>query len=654
MLEELIRALPVAVLVGVAPGWCWAAYLAGTRSLAERLAYAIAFSIVLVPVVAWALENLFGPGVTLPVAIVSVFIVAVSGLILRISSRGVKHSPQPVTLAYAASSPTGRRQGYGWLNTMAWVRRLLLPTVLSLVLVRAYLGPMLFDWPFIRGIDRYIQAALTGEMLTQGTTESYMVYPPGFHILVGVVSRISGLEPLDLFPVLGPALLLLPTLALYTLASTLWGWRYGVLAAAFSGLVLNSSYQYLSEARYPHLIASQFLMVLTVAALFRLYAAPSPRSGLLFALFGSSVVLYHHVVSFYLALLLALVAAVVLPYLLWEDRRTGVTLLLSLALLGVLSVVYAWDTYDLGENLANLLSSGAGEGATGTLVTGVIGTQIPYPLYHLPLAVSLPVLLLGTAGLVLLFAAREAWSGLPYRMAKIVLLLWVVLMFVGSRTSWSGFPERFELDLGVPLALLAAFATGMLLHKSTSTEQRGRALKVVVALTLLLFGGQTILNLLQAGGPSPDEPGATSRVAMTPEIQAAGRWLESHNTGGNIAVSPYIESVPSRGMLVLGEYSGVQSFRADRIERDRDLPPSGQRPPRDILWLLENPHGERSTQIIERYDVRYVVFDRDKEQWQAYAGFPEEYKREFENDEVVIFEPRKAAQARLERSAERG
>lgn len=45
VLEELIRALLVAVLVGVAPGWCWAAYLAGTRSLAERLTYAIAFSI---------------------------------------------------------------------------------------------------------------------------------------------------------------------------------------------------------------------------------------------------------------------------------------------------------------------------------------------------------------------------------------------------------------------------------------------------------------------------------------------------------------------------------------------------------------------------------------------------------------------------------
>lgn len=72
-------------------------------------------------------------------------------------------------------------------------------------------------------------------------------------------------------------------------------------------------------------------MVLTVAVLFRLYAAPSWRSGLVFAFFGSSVVLYHHVASFYLALLLALVAAVSLPYLFWKDRGTGVVSLISLA-----------------------------------------------------------------------------------------------------------------------------------------------------------------------------------------------------------------------------------------------------------------------------------------------------------------------------------
>lgn len=185
---------------------------------------------------------------------------------------------------------------------------------------------------------------------------------------------------------------------------------------------------------------------------------------------------------------------------------------------------------------------------------------MPYPLYHLPGAVSLPVLLLGVAGIVLLLADRPARTSISYTMTKIVLLLWVALMLDASRTSLSGLPERFELDLGVPLALL-------------------------------LVAGQTAFNLVQAGGPSPEDPLATSRAAMNPEIQEAGEWLESHNTGGNIAVSPYVESVPSRALLVLGDYSGVQSFRAERIERNRDLSPSGQGPPQDMLWLLGHSRG---------------------------------------------------------------
>lgn len=605
-----------------------------TRGPAERLTYAVAFSIVLVPVAAGALESLARSGVSLFVAVASVCIVTAAGLLLRVLLGITKLTSEPVYPVPGEDEDSG-----AWSTLCA----LLLPAVLCLVLARAYLGPVLFDWPFIRGVDQYIQAGLTQEMLTRGTTESYMVYPPGFHLLVGVVSRISGLEPLDLFPLLGPALLLLPALALYTLATTLWGPRYGVFAAAFSGLILNGSYQYLSEARYPHLIASQFVLVLTVAALFRFYAAPSVRSGMIFAFFGSSVVLYHHVSSFYLALLLAMVGVVSLPYLLLKDRGTGVVLFVSFALLGTVSTVYAWDTYDLGETLGNLLSDGSEEGATGAAVTGAIGTQLPYPIYHLLGAVSVPVLLLGIAGGALLLAERSA--SLPCRLTKIALLLWVALMFAGSRTSLSGFPERFELDLGVPLALLAAFATGRLLHgllptqPSAQTVGSGTLIKVAAALALLLIAGQMVVNFVEAGGPSPRGRWDTARVAMNPAIQVAGRWLESHNTGGNIAVSPYIETMPSRGMLVLGDYSGIQSFGVDRIEKDRDLPPSGQGPPLDVLWLLFHPQGEHSERMIERHDIRYIVLDREKSRWRAYAASTEKYQKVFENGEAVIYEP---------------
>ena len=229
----------------------------------------------------------------------------------------------------------------------ATLRRLLLPAVLLLVLVRGYAGPVRHDWPFIRGVDHYSHVVMANRMMSVGEIEPYLIYPPGFHTMTAEVSRLSGLDPLRIFPVLGPALLLLPALALYVLAKRLWGQEYGV-AAALLTVLLGGTYYYFNDAMYPNLVTSQFLMVLAIASLVSVYRVPSTRNGLLLALLGSAVVLYHPVASMYLTVLLALVGAYLVLPLLFRDRRTGMALLISFALLGSLAVLYAWNTYDLG------------------------------------------------------------------------------------------------------------------------------------------------------------------------------------------------------------------------------------------------------------------------------------------------------------------
>jgi len=170
--------------------------------------------------------------------------------------------------------------------------RLLLPAVLLLVLVRGYSGPVLHDWPFIRGVDHYSHAVMANLMMTRGEIEPCLIYPPGFHTLRAMFSRLGGLDPLEIFPVLGTALLLLPAMARYTLARGLWGWPYGVAAALFAG-ILNGGTYYFNDAMYPNVVTSQFLLVVVIAALAGFYNASSPRRSLALALVGSSVVLYH-------------------------------------------------------------------------------------------------------------------------------------------------------------------------------------------------------------------------------------------------------------------------------------------------------------------------------------------------------------------------
>jgi hypothetical protein len=363
------------------------------------------------------------------------------------------------------------------------------------------------------------------------------------------------------------------------------------------------------------------------------------RTGLLLAILGSSTVLYHQVSCLYLAMLLAVVGILFLPYLLVRDRRKGVALLCSLALLGILSVIYAWDTYDLPQAIAGLLGR-SGSSTTGTAVNMVIGTQSPYPLFFLAGdMVSQPVAWLGLLGALLVvgdLVRRRA--SIPQTLAYLTVLFWVLLLFVGSRLWLTGFPQRFGRDLGVPLAVLAAFAFVAIL-RSLPGSRRQAATVFVASLAVLmagtLVGIRAVSSLQSASGPS-------IQMTITPEISAAGEWLRDHNSGGNVMISPHINQVPSRMMLAMGGYSALQSFDVWQIDHPRDLPPTGPEPPRDLLWVVKHPKGERTDQLLQKHDVRYVVLYKNMpdratiDYWKSFKARPNLYQTVFENGDVLI------------------
>nr|MDQ5812918.1 hypothetical protein [Actinomycetota bacterium] len=672
------------VLVGVVPGWFWARLLLAPTDYAERFAYSVALSITLVPTAALVQARLLETGVTLAVAVAAPLVVFFSGLAAYVRFGPAKGSDEPLatpplpldapalvpliaafalilgTLFGVVSGALGAipitllilSGGMAWLLS-SWgrnetragerpaapaVRYAALSAVLLLVVLRGYLGPLLHDWPYPRGVDRYEHAVMTGMTLSEGTTESFMLYPPGLHFLTAEICRLTGLEPLEVFPVVAPTLLLLPALGCYALALRLWGWHYGVVAALLSGLILGGSYLHFAEARYANFIGTQFLVVVAVAALVGLYAAPSVRGGILLALLGSSTVLYHQIAGYSLAVLLAVVGLVFVPYLLVRDRRKGVALLLSLGLLGFLSTLYAWDTYDLPRLVAGLLG-GSETGRGGEAVAMAIGTKPAYDLGHLLATTSQPVAWLGLLGALLAIGdLLRRRAGVGQTLAYLTLLLWALLLFAGSRTPLTGFPQRFGRDLGIPLAVLAALAFVAILRSLLGTRKQVAAVYITsltVLLTVLLVGTQMVQSLERASRPS-------IQLTITPKIAAAGEWLREHNDGGNIMISPHVNQVPSRMMLAMGGYSALQSFADWQIRHPRDLPPTGSKPLKDVLWVLHHPKGERTDQLLQEHDVRYIVLykkmpDRPTiDYWKNFRARPDLYQTAFENEDVLI------------------
>jgi hypothetical protein len=690
VLYDLSRALPVALLVCFLPGWFWTRLLLGASAdRAEQAAYSIALSITLVPTGALVLSRLSSTGVSLTIAVAAPLLVFAAGLVAYLYLGPAKGpdaplavlppSPGTPALAVLAAAlalalvaffdlvpgawpailvaplvllagivhllryprPAPSLADERTTVVSPWIRYGVLSVVFLLILLRGYLGPLLHAWPYPRGVDRYEHAVMTGMTLSEGSTESFMLYPPGFHFLAAELSRLTGLEPLAIFPALAPLLLLLPALACYALAMRLWGWECGAAAALFSGLILGGAYLHFAEARYPNFIGTLFLVVLALAALVRLYAPfSSARSGLLLAILGSSTVLYHQIAGYTLAMVLAFVGLLFVPYLFLRDRPRGVALFVSLASLGLFSVFYAWDTYDLGRLAAGLLGEKEETGRGGEAVAMAIGTKPTYDLGHLLATTSEPVAWLGLVGVILVVGELlRRRVGAPQTLAYLTLLLWALLLFAGSRTSYSGFPDRFERDFGIPLAVFAALA--LVVVSRSVWRRRGAALALASAAVLLagvLVGAQAVRNLEQAAGPSPrlkDRP-------PPPAVAAAGAWLEEHNEGGNIIATPYLLYVPSRGMLAMGGYTGMQSYDAARIRRGRDLPPFGAGPLWDAMWVLKNPEGERTDRIMEENDVRYLVFHKryPKADWRNFERRKDLYRVAFENKSVVIFEPR--------------
>ena len=221
MISDLIHALFAALLICVVPGWFWTGCLLSSRDLAERLAYTVALSITLVPSAALAQTYLFATGVTFTVAVVSAALVFLAGLAAYLLFGPAKKREEPISnppsppglsalvpLALALVMFFGLAPGewfmiptallvliagaaYLWTerdvdaapaglpDIPAAARYALLSLVLLLVLARGYLGPIVNGWPFPRGVDRYEHAVMAGMMMRGGSTESFMLYPPG-------------------------------------------------------------------------------------------------------------------------------------------------------------------------------------------------------------------------------------------------------------------------------------------------------------------------------------------------------------------------------------------------------------------------------------------------------------------------------------------
>jgi hypothetical protein len=511
-----------------------------------------------------------------------------------------------------------------------------LAVILVLTACRVYSGVVRFEWPYVSGGDQYSHAVMAEQMLAHGQYPGYLIYPPGFSALTAVICRFAGLTPLALFPVLAPMLLVVTALGAYALATRLWGWEYGLGAAALSGLVLTGAFNGFAGGRYPDLISAFFLLVMTVAALITVYEAPTVRSAVLVTVIGASAVFYHSVATLYAAVLFVLVAVICLPYLLrGRHRPEARALLLALAGVAVLAGCYAIYVYNPGGILG-------GKSSTGGAVSIVLGSQAPASQGALLKELGPPIVWFGILGVAAL-AASLRWLRRPAQvLTAATVVAWCVVMYLGSRTSLDGFPQRFERDLGAPLSVMAAFGIGLIVR---ALPIRGAVSRTAPALAAAIAGILAAVMLLAQTGHAVKASDRSAGELLSHRVAAAGQWLARHNTGGTIISTPNMNpGITNRAVLAMGGYTGLQSYSPFRIAHPRSLPTAGKTPLLDSQEVLLHPQSCQSANILVRQNVRYVVLYRagSGADMAGFAADPAHYQQVFENPAVIIYATHRA------------
>jgi hypothetical protein len=523
---------------------------------------------------------------------------------------------------------------------VAAARAAALAAVLALTAVRAYEPVLRYDWPSVRGTDHFSHAVMAEQMLAHGSYRDYLIYPPGFPGISAVISRLSGLSPLALYPVLAPALLVLTALAAYAVATRLWGRGYGIAAAALAGLVLHGAYGGLADGRYPDLVSAYFLITMGIAALIALYQSPGWRSVTLVAVLGAAPVFYHQVATLYEAVILVLAAVTALPYLWYRGRRADARMVLwGLLALAVLAICYGWYTYGLGWPIA-------GNSASSQAVSVALGSQPVPPAGHLVPELASAIVWLGVLGAVLLAMGLRSRLSPPQACAAALILLWCLVMYLGSRTAADGFPQRFERDLGAALSVTGALALGLIAKSLWQALRRARAGQLAVtsparaaAISLAL-----IIPVAAAGAEAVQGARAESHPAplLSAPVVAAGHWLKRHNSGGTIVSTFMNQGITQRSVLAMGGYSGLQYYLPKRVRHPRSLPPAGRKPLLESREVLQHPGSCAAAAAIASEDIRYVVLYRGARgefDLAAFRADPPGYREAFENRSVIIYAP---------------
>jgi len=357
--------------------------------------------------------------------------------------------------------------------------------IVALVAVRlflVYLPISIFSHLVPPGVDPANHLVLIQSILDGSFKPDY---PPLFHLLISILSKIFSADPLQVLKWVTPTLIILPSIGVYVFLRHNFNRLAAFIGFAIALLATNYGFLAYVEGNYPNIMAAGFFMPISLSYLLAATKQNGKRNFWLAALFFFLVIATHHLTA---VLMLTIIYVYLSILTIWNyfeplvPKIGRVLLSVTIVFLALGIIVYLTPfkkTFIQGYE--SYLSTGS------VVLSPLFKVIMDLPEYADAMGeFSFFLGIISVLYLITMLFRPKSETNKP---AIILLLVWLVVILLLSRTEVVGLPARIGREIAMPLLISSGIFIDDLIKNQRQIMSK--------CLALAFLGFMIYLNLSQ-------------------------------------------------------------------------------------------------------------------------------------------------------------
>lgn len=458
-------------------------------------------------------------------------------------------------------------------------------------------------------------------------------YQPLFKLIIGYIAVIFSKDSLTVLKAIAPYWLIIIIPPFYYLVKKMYGWQIAFWATTVFVVVSSNPLLNFADAQYPDILGYNLIAPLYLIALINLLNNGKRLRDYL-SYFALLVMLFlsHYLVVALMILVSVITLLVYLPN--RQDRgKKWLNLKSCLLVFCVLTVSYLLLNIFAFNYLVPMFKSAINLRAPINDATAAV---LNYSLLNSLLAPFLQFI--GWAGL--LYCIINTWvkKDNEKRLSNILLIVWVIVLWIMSRSSLFALPQRIFREISVPLSISSGIFIFETIKKFSTNLQ-----KIIIS---GLFGYLMVINFSQLNQPPFLLPDGFRDMA----------WFRSVDQQKYDYIT---ENIPKDKAILTNNSNPVLLYRLEKagyvVHRVADFVPNTVLPKNNKIFITDFINGSGSSFLFinsipsnvnpQVYFYQYADYDKTRGYFDQYDYARSQINKKFvDGSKLIAIEKPKSSQ----------